>query len=85
MGVGAILGNKPKGPDPAAIQRQQEEAAAKERARLEADQAAKDKAAQDKALADLQTQESKRAAFAGTLQQAIGQDDAGRKKFLKGV
>lgn len=78
--------SKPKsGPSAAEIQAQQEAAAKAERQRLEAEQAQKDQEAKEKALKDLQDQEAKRAAFVGQLQQGIGEDDAGRKKFLKGV
>lgn len=76
--------SKPKGPSSTDIQAASDAAAAKERARLEQEQATKDQAAKEKGLADLKEQESKRAAFAGTLATAEG-EDAGRKKFLKGV
>lgn len=72
------------GPSAAEIQRQADVAATKERKRLEQEQMIKDQAAKDKNLAALKDQEAKRAAFAGVLSQA-GEEDAGRKKFLKGV
>ncbi len=72
------------GPSAAEIQAQADSAAAAERKRLEQEQATKDQAAKDKNLASLKDQESKRAAFAGVLS-AAEEEDAGRKKFLKGV
>jgi hypothetical protein len=77
--------SKPKaGPSAAQIQAQADAAAAAERKRLEQEQATKDQAAKDKNLAELKNQEAKRAAFAGVLS-AAEDEDAGRKKFLKGV
>ena len=72
------------GPSAAEIQAQADAAAAAERKRLADEQAAKDAAAKDKNLAELKNQEAKRAAFAGVLS-AAEEEDAGRKKFLKGV
>lgn len=86
MGIEKVFGVKkqPAVKSAAAIQAEADAAAAKERARLQAEQAAKDAASKDKALADLKDQEAKRAAFAGVLATAEG-EDAGRKKFLKGA
>lgn len=81
--MGKLFG-APKGPSAAEIQARADQAAAAERKRLEEEQATKDRASQEKNLASLQDQESKRAAFAGVLN-AAGEEDAGRKKFLKGV
>lgn len=75
----------PRGPSASEIQRQQEQAATKERARLEAEQSAKEAEQQKKAETALLDQEKKRAAFAGQLSTGIGEDDEGRKKFLKGI
>lgn len=85
--LGGILGGGKvqSGPSIEEIQRQQEKAAAKERARLEAEQAAKEAEQQKKAESALLDQEKKRAAFAGQLQAGVGEDDEGRKKFLKGI
>jgi hypothetical protein len=73
-----------QGPSAAQIQAQADAAAAQERKRLEQEQAQKDQEAKDKGLASLKDQEAKRAAFAGVLT-AAQEEDAGRKKFLKGV
>lgn len=75
----------PSGPSASEIQRQQEQAAAKERQRLEAEQAAKEAEEQQKAEVALADQEKRRAAFAGQLSTGVGEDDEGRKKFLKGI
>lgn len=78
--------SKPKrGPSAEDQMRIQREAAERERARLEAEQAKAKEEADRKAVADLREQEAKRAAFAGKLQEGIGEDNQGRKKFLKGV
>lgn len=82
--MGFFSAPKQSGPSAAQIQAQADAAAAAERKRLEQEQATKDAAAKDKALSDIKNQESKRAAFAGVLSAAEA-EDAGRKKFLKGV
>jgi hypothetical protein len=82
--MGGIFGGRSKGPSAAEIQAQADAAAKKERDRLTAEQQVKDQAAQAKNLSDLQQQEAKRAAFSGFLS-ATEEEDAGRKKFLKGV
>lgn len=82
--MGSITSKPKSGPSASEIQAQADAAAAKERKRLEEEQAAKETASKDKALAGLKDQEAKRAAFAGVLN-AAGEVDAGRKKFLKGV
>lgn len=79
-----ILPSEKKGPSAADIQAKADQAAAEERKRLEQEQLKKDQDAKERNLAEIKNQESKRAAFSGVLS-ATGEEDAGRKKFLKGV
>ncbi len=80
MGFG---GGKSKGPSVQELQRQQDIAMQKERERIAQETAAKERGERDVALASLDETESRRRAFAGTLN---GEgDEAERRKFLKSV
>jgi hypothetical protein len=82
--MGKILAGAPKsGPSAAELQAQQEAAAQRERDRIAAETAKKKMEDDQKAVADIQTQESKRRAFAGQL--ATEDDEKNRRKFLKGA
>jgi hypothetical protein len=81
--MGKIFGGKPKGPSQAELAAAQESAAQRERDRM-AREAEQKKIDEDtKAVADLQSAESKRRAFAGQL--SGEQDEEQRRRFLKGA
>lgn len=74
---------KPKAPNTGALMKAQEDAAERERARLEQEESRKSADSDKKALAELEQAESARRAFAGGL--ADEEDVQSRKRFLKGV
>lgn len=91
MGLGGIAGllmggggqQKQSGPSAAELQAAQNAAAQTERDRIAQEQAKAKADTEAKAVADLQSAESQRRAFAGSL--AGEEDDEQRRKFLKGA
>ncbi len=79
------FGGGNKGPSQAEIIAQQEAAAKAERERLMTEQAEKEADAQSKSQSKIAEMESKRKAFASGALESKEEEDAARRKFLKGV